>query len=130
MINIYAPQKKPGKSLMLITFIVLASIVAGVFISRYFIAAALIFWIHYTVVLSYLQFKHKSRHTYKSLTEYLLHPQIRFFIFETLAVMGLFALFVYDQLNVGIITLIIWWLFAFNFYRNYKSLRRYEAKTI
>jgi len=118
-IMVYTPTKNPLQSLILITIIVAAGVFGGRFISQYFMAFALVFWIQYTAVLSYLQFKHGKKHSHKSFTEWLLYPQVRFFVFEFLALIGLGALILKYNLLIGDAALIAWWLFSLNFYIYY-----------
>ena len=56
----YTPSKNPKEAFILVTLIVAAGIAGGYLISEYFMAIALIFWMQYTAVLSYLQFKRCS----------------------------------------------------------------------
>lgn len=119
--NLYRPSKYPKKTIILITIIAWAGILGGYFISEYFLLVALLFWMHYTVVLSYLQFKRKSKHSYASFTEILLHPQIRFFLYEFIAFLGTASLFVYNMTSIGTAALTAWWLLSINFYFYYKN---------
>lgn len=122
----YTPSKHPKKAFILVTIIVAAGIIGGYLISEYFMAIALIFWMQYTGVLSYLQFKHCAKHKYRTFTECMLHPQVRFFIFEFLAFIGIGALLKYKTELVGALALGVWWLFSLNFYKYYKQFRKYE----
>lgn len=117
---IYTPNKNPKQAFVVITIIVAAGILGGYFISEYFIAAALVFWIQYTAILSYLQFKRGVKYGYNNLTEWLLHPQVRFFTFEFLAIIGLASLILRYDKFIGGAALLIWWLFALNFYVYYR----------
>jgi protein-S-isoprenylcysteine O-methyltransferase Ste14 len=123
---IYTPSKYPKKAFTLITVMVAVGIFGGYLISQYFMAVALLFWIQYTAVLSYLQFKRKSKCKRRNLTEYLLYPQIRFFIFEFLAVLGIGSLLKYNNYSIGAAALAAWWLFSLNFFVYYKQFRKYE----
>lgn len=122
MFNIYRPQKEPKKVILIISFIVLLGIFGGI-ISDYFVVVALLFWIHYTLVLAYLQFKRGSKHKYKNLTDLFLNPRIRFFIFESLAIIGIIGILLYGSREAGVLSLVLWWLFAYNFYVRY-ALRK------
>jgi Trk-type K+ transport system membrane component len=123
---IYTPAKDPGQAFILIAVISLIGIIAGSLVYRFFMVFALIFWLQYTAVLSYLQFKSGSKHRRDTLTEWLLHPQLRFFLFEFLAAVGLFAVLMHDWWHIGALVLAAWLLFSFNFYRYYKEFKRYE----
>ena len=118
---IYEPSKNPKEAFVLVTLVVFAGIVGGYLLSRYIMAIALVFWIQYTLVLSYLQFSRKEKHRYNSFTEILLHPQIRFFIFEIIALWGIAALIIYKTAHIGAAALAVWWLFSLNFYFYYKG---------
>jgi hypothetical protein len=123
---IYTPKKNPKEATILIALIAGIGIFGGYFVHKYFLVFALLFWMQYTIVLSYLQFKHGSKHTWNNFTEYLLHPQLRFFLFETLAVMGLVSVLLYDWLQIGAVVLLVWMGFAVNFYIYYNDFVRYE----
>ena len=118
---IYEPSKNPKQAIILITIVALSGIIGGYLLSSYIMASALIFWIQYTLILSYLQFKNKSSHPYTGLTELLLHPQIRFFLFELIAFWGIAALVLYGTTHVGAAALAAWWLFSLNFYFYYRN---------
>ena len=117
----YTPNKNPDEAFMLISFIVLIGVIGGYFINPWVMAGALIFWIQYTAILSYLQFKRKSKHGSDTITDTLLIPQVRFFLFEVIAFIGLYYLIIYDSLMWGAFTLLVWWVFALNFYWHYKK---------
>ncbi len=121
---IYTPQKNPKEAIILITIVVLTGIVGGYLISPFLMVVALLFWMQYTAILSYLQFKKKRKLNTKSLTGILLSPQIRFFLFEFLAVIGTGSIFKYRTLSIGAAALIAWWLFAYNFYYYYQRKRK------
>jgi hypothetical protein len=123
---IYTPRKNPKQAAILITVVVFAGIIGGIYLHKLFMVAALIFWMQYTAVLSYLQFKRKSKHKWNSFTEIILHPQIRFFLFEFLAFVGLWAVLIYDWLQIGGIALLGWLGFSINFYFYYKEFKKYE----
>lgn len=110
--------------MILVTVIVTAGILGGYFASHYLMAIALIFWIQYTAILSYNQFRKKSMPKAKGITKYLLNPQLRFFLFEFIAVLGLGMLLKYDTVHIGAAALGAWWLFSWNFYRYYKNKSR------
>ena len=95
-------------------------------IGEYLMAIALIFWMQYTAILSYLQFKHKAKHKFRTVTEDLLHPQVRFFAFEFMAFIGLGSMLKYDSMIIGALALGAWWLFSLNFYFYYKKFKKYE----
>ncbi len=122
----YTPSKHPKQAIILITLIAAAGVIGGFYVSTYFLAIALIFWMQYTAVLSYLQFKHKSKHKFRNFTEYLLHPQVRFFVFEFMAFIGIGTLLKYDSVMIGGLALLGWWLFSLNFYYYYDKFRTYE----
>jgi hypothetical protein len=118
---VYTPSNHPKQSFILVTSMVVVGILGGYYVNKYFMAVALIFWIQYTGIISYLQFKHGRKHSYKTFTDALLHPQLRFFIFEFIAFLGLGALLVFDSLSIGTAALVAWWLFSVNFYLYYKG---------
>ena len=126
---IYTPQKNPKETMVMISTIAGAGIVGGLLVDKFLMIVALLFWIQYTAILSYLQFKHGSRHSWKSLTDALLHPQIRFFLFEFLGVIGVWTILKYGTLVFGTAALLAWFLFAFNFYLYYshRSKKRIPA---
>ncbi len=119
---IYTPSKNPKEVFVLITIVVLAGILGSTFLSNFFVVAALLFWIQFTAVLSYLQFSKKRKYKIKSITTFLLNPQLRFFIFIFIAVVGLFSIF-YISPVIAYICLVAWWLFSFNFYRHYSEFK-------
>ncbi len=122
---IYTPQKNPKEAMILVAVIVAFGI-AGSFTYQLLTIAALLFWIQYTAILSYLQYKRKSRHNVKGFTGLLLNPQFRFFLFEFIAVIGLLSIFKYETMIFAIAALIAWFLFSFNFYRHYSEFRKYQ----
>lgn len=122
----YTPSKHPKQAIILITIMAGAGVIGGYLISEYFMAIALIFWMQYTAVLSYLQFKKHSKHKFRTFTESLLHPQVRFFVFEFLAFIGLGSLLKYSSNSIGALSLVVWWLFSMNFYYYYKDFKKYE----
>jgi hypothetical protein len=113
---IYTPQKHPRQTLMMITALVLTGILGGMFIDPFFMVVSLLFWIHYTAILAYLQIRHASRHDPSTLTGVLLNPFARLFIFETIAIIALVLVLVYDYRLAGVIALCMWEIFAVNFY--------------
>lgn len=117
----YTPSKHPKQAIILITLMAAIGAVGGYLINEYLMAIALIFWMQYTAILSYLQFKNKSKHKFRNLTEDMLHPQVRFFVFEFLAFIGLGSLLKYDSMIVGSLSLGAWWLFSLNFFYYYKN---------
>lgn len=121
---IYTPQKNPKEAIILITIVVLTGILGGYLISPFLMVVALLFWMQYTAILSYLQFKKKRKLNTKSITSMLLSPQIRFFLFEFLAVIGIGSIFKYHTIVIGAAALTAWWLFAYNFYHYYQNKRR------
>ncbi|RLE38362.1 hypothetical protein DRJ17_04250 [Candidatus Woesearchaeota archaeon] len=123
---IYTPSEHPSQAFILITLIVIAGILGTLLWSVYFLIVALLFWVQYTAILSYLQFRKKRRFPYKGFTQILLHPQVRFFVFEFLAVLGIGTYFVFRMPYVGIVALAAWWLFSLNFYRYYEEFKIYE----
>lgn len=120
--RIYTPPENPKEVFIMITLIVLAGILGSIFISIFFAVVALLFWIQYTAVLSYLQFSRKRRYGITSFTNFLLNPQFRFFIFIFIAVIGLYSIFYITPL-IGYAALIAWELFSFNFYRHYTQFK-------
>ncbi len=118
---IYSPSETPGEVFSLITALVIAGIVGGYFAHIYFPLLVLLFWIQYTMVLSFFQFKKKHKYGYSSFTEILLHPQIRFFLYEFKAITGIILLFLYGMNYVVAGILVAWWLFSLNFYIYYKK---------
>jgi hypothetical protein len=123
---IYTPSKYPRQAFILITLISATGMVAGVFVHSFFMICALIFWMQYTAILSYLQFRKKKKFNPVTFTELLLNPQIRFFAFEFLGAVGLFGLLKYNWKYLGALVLFVWWLFSLNFYRYYSQFRKYE----
>ncbi|MFC1691579.1 hypothetical protein ACFL0W_05360 [Nanoarchaeota archaeon] len=128
---IYTPHKNPTQTLILVSIISFTGIIGGVFISRLFMYAALIFWMQYTAILSYLQFKRqlkrrKKRRKKGTITEFLLNPQLRFFVFEFLAFTALLSILKYDFFIIGFMALIAWFGFSFNFYVYYAEFKKYE----
>ena len=121
---IYTPQKHPKQSFILISIMSLGGISLGYLVDKVFILICLLFWMQYTAVLSYIQFKKKSRHGYHNFTEILLHPQLRFFLFEFMAVISIGALIKYGHMFVGAIALMAWWIFSLNFYLYYKPKKK------
>jgi len=117
---IYTPEKHPKKSFALVTIMVVVGILGGYLISDYFMMIALVFWVQYTAVLSYTQFKRKPKYGFNTFTETLLHPQIRFFVFELIAVLAILSLIFYQTTHIGAAALTAWWLFALNFYAYYE----------
>ena len=100
-----------------------AGIIGGLYAHKILMVIALLFWIQYTAILSYLQFKHHSKHKWTSFTDMLLHPQVRFFLFEFLGILGVWTIIRYDTLVFGTAALLAWLLFAFNFYLYYQKRR-------
>jgi hypothetical protein len=123
---IYTPQKDPDQAMMLIAVVAFVGILGGLFVHEFIMLVALIFWLQYTAILSYLQFRHHHRHRWRGFTEALLHPQVRFFVFSFLAATGIFAILVRDNTYVGAVVLFAWLLFSVNFYRYYALYRKYE----
>ncbi|HII71289.1 TPA: hypothetical protein HA265_00875 [Candidatus Woesearchaeota archaeon] len=122
--SIYTPSRAPGSAFLLVTFIVLVGITGTIFLSRFFMIFANIFWIQYTAVLSYLQFRHGTKYPNKNILDYLLNPQVRFFAFGFLGMMGLMGALTY-RLWVGHIVLVAWWLFSLNFYLYFRDFKKY-----
>lgn len=123
---IYTPQKNPGAAMILIAIVTLVGILGGLFVNEFIMFVALIFWLQYTAILSYLQFRHKSRHKWRGFTEALLHPQLRFFIFSFLAALSIFGILARHNTYVGAVALFSWLMFSINFYRYYTSYRKYD----
>jgi len=116
----YTPSEYPKKAFILISAIVAVGIIGTIFSSIFFAVFALVFWIQYTMVLSYRQWRKKRKHKIKNFTTFLLNPQLRFAVFLAVALMGLFSLF-YKGPSVAYIALFAWWLFSLNFYRHYRE---------
>lgn len=123
---IYTPQKDPDQALLLVAVVAFIGIVGGLFISEFIMFVALLFWLQYTAVLSYLQFKHHHKHRWDTFTELLLHPQVRFFVFAFLAGLGIFAVLQRHWVYVGVASLCAWFIFSINFYRYYAKYKKYE----
>ncbi len=119
---IYTPSRTPKRAFLLISAIVFAGIMGSLIFSVYFAVIALLFWIQYTFVLSYLQFKKKHKYAITNLTTFLLNPQLRFFIFVFIAVIGLFSIFLITP-DIAYVCLFAWWLFSLNFYRYYRQFK-------
>jgi hypothetical protein len=122
---IYTPSRNPKEAFTIISIMAAVGILGGIYISEYLMAIALVFWLQYTAVLSYLQFKRRKKHKYRGFTQYLLNPQIRFFIFEFLAVIGIGTLIIYNDPSIGTVALLAWWLFSLNFFFYYKDFKKY-----
>lgn len=116
---IYTPQNNPKKAMVLISVIVVAGILGSIFFSKYFAIVALLYWIQFTAVLSYKQFAKKRKYKVTSITTFLLNPQFRFFIFVFVATIGILSIFMLTAV-IAYISLMVWWLFSFNFYLYYK----------
>jgi len=119
--RVYTPQKNPKETMVMISTIAGAGIIGGVLVHPFVMVVALLFWIQYTAILSYLQFRRGSRHPWNSLTNAILHPQVRFFVFEFLGLLGLWTMIRYGTLIFGTAALLAWMLFAFNFYTYYQK---------
>ncbi len=115
----YSPKEYPTKSFISITLIVLIGILGSVYVHPLFLIAALLYWMQYTSVLSFSQFKNKSTHKINSLTGLFLQSIVRFVVFEMLAVIGILFYLLADNVTFGIFALLVWWLFAVNFYFYY-----------
>jgi len=123
---IYTPSKNPKEAFLLISVIVGIGILGGIFVNRFFMYFALVFWMQYTAVLTYVQFKSKTKHKKERITDILLIPQVRFFIFEFLATIGILSVLIHDWWHIGALVLLAWLLFSMNFYRHYRKYREYE----
>jgi hypothetical protein len=132
-IMIYTPQKSPKEAFITISLIVFFGIVGGIVtkilapilnlskgIYVLFPLIALFFWIQYTLVLAYIQFQNNSKHNFKSITDFLLHPVFRFFIFLLLAFYGIYHVFL-GEIIISYLVLFVWWIFSLNFYVYYKN---------
>jgi len=119
---IYSPSKNPKEAFILISAVVFAGIAGSILLSVYFAVIALLFWIQYTAVLSYLQFRRKHKHKIKNITTFLLNPQVRFFVFLFIAVIGLLSMFLITPV-IAYVSLFAWWLFSLNFYRYYRQFK-------
>ena len=122
---IYTPSKHPKEAIILITIMVLLGVLGGIFIHRLFVYVALVFWIQYTAVLVKLQIQKKKKKKKKSkeissLTAALLNPYVRFIAFLLLATEGLVSAII-GRMWMAYLVLILWWLFAINFYHYYKK---------
>lgn len=116
---IYTPQKNPKETAIMISTIAGAGIIGGLLVHEFVMVVALLFWIQYTAVLSYLQWRRGSRHPWDSVTHVLLQPQVRFVLFEFLGVLGLWTVIMYNTVVFGAAALLAWLLFSFNFYLYY-----------
>ncbi|MFC1698312.1 hypothetical protein ACFL1H_08305 [Nanoarchaeota archaeon] len=125
---IYTPSDHPTEAFVLISIIVVVGIVGTLTWSNFFLLFALIFWIHYTAILSYLQFAKKKgeKKKKKGFTEFLLNPQVRFFIFVFIGVLGIGSMYILNTNWIGIGALGIWWLFALNFFVYYEDFIKVE----
>ena len=124
--SIYTPSKNPKEAFLLVTFISLVGILGTAAISNFFMIFATIFWMTYTGMLVYLQFKHKTVYPKKTLTEFLLNPQTRFFVFIFLGAIGLFGA-LKEQMWISYTVLIAWWIFSLNFYMYFKEWKNHDA---
>jgi len=122
---IYTPSKNPTEAFLLISVIAMIGILGGIFVDRFFMYFALIFWMQYTAVLTYMQFKRKTKHKKDGITSLLLKPQVRFFTFEFLATIGVLSVLFHDWWYIGGLVLLSWELFALNFYRHYTQFKTY-----
>ncbi|PIN87022.1 hypothetical protein COV19_01740 [Candidatus Woesearchaeota archaeon CG10_big_fil_rev_8_21_14_0_10_44_13] len=120
--RIYAPSKNPKESFITISVIVFAGILGSMFISVYFAIVALLFWVQYTAILSYVQFSKRRRYEITSFTTFILNPHFRFFIFFFIAVLGIASIF-YMAPWIAYAALAAWWLFSLNFYRHYAKFK-------
>jgi hypothetical protein len=123
---IYTPSKNPKEALIIVCVIAGMGILGGILVNRFFMFFALVFWMQYTAVLTYIQFKAKSGHKKGGLTALLLKPQLRFFLFEFIATIGLLSVLMHDWWEIGTAVLVVWVLFAINFYRHYTQYKKYE----
>ncbi|MEK6961351.1 MAG: hypothetical protein AABX47_09350 [Nanoarchaeota archaeon] len=121
---IYTPQKQPKQAMILVTVIALLGAFGGYFRHKFLMVVALLFWMQYTAILSYIQFKKNRRYPMTTFTSALLNPQLRFFLFEFLAIIGLWSIFKYNTMSAGFSALIAWWLFALNFFVYYSRKRK------
>ena len=120
---IYHPEKNPDQA-MIVTSVVALGGIAGAFLHVFIPVVSLLYWMQYTAILSYMQFRKKSKHPWSNLTEILLHPQLRFFVFEFIAVLGLLTIIFYDTIYIAASVLLVWWLFDLNYYLYYRSLSK------
>ena len=123
--KIYTPPRNPKEVLIMISVIAFGGIVGSILWSTYFAVVALLFWIQYTFVLSYKQFKKGRKYEITSITKFLLNPQARFFIFVFIATIGILSVF-YITPWIAYISLAVWWLFSYNFYRHYTQFRKVQ----
>jgi hypothetical protein len=54
----------------------------------------------------------------------LLNPQVRFFVFEFIAFLGILSWVYYKIAMVGYLSLTAWWFFSLNFFVNYEEFLR------
>ncbi|MBU0535578.1 MAG: hypothetical protein KKE20_01330 [Nanoarchaeota archaeon] len=123
--RVYAPSSNQRLALGMISLVVVIGIFGQLLLSDWFLIGAIIFWMQYTAMLSFLQFSRHKYRSHDSLTEILLIPHIRFFVFIFIATIGLVGT-VKGQYYLGYITLSAWWLFSVNFYRHYNQFRKFE----
>ncbi|MBN2367872.1 hypothetical protein JXC34_02560, partial [Candidatus Woesearchaeota archaeon] len=120
--SIYTPARAPGKAFCLISFIVAVGIIGTALYSKFFMVFATIFWMQYTVILSYVQFLKGSKYEEKAFIDKLLNPQVRFFTFIFLATLGLLGSLA-GMRWIGYLALVSWWLFSLNFYLYFKEFK-------
>ncbi|MFC1723074.1 hypothetical protein ACFL0V_02965 [Nanoarchaeota archaeon] len=124
--SIYVPSKHPFKAFVVVSFIVAVGIVGTLAVGKFFLIFANIFWIMYTAVISYVQFKFHRKYPRKRAIEKFLDPQLRFFVFVFLAAMGVFAALL-DKFWIGFVVLAVWWLFSLNFLLYFKEFKRKKS---
>ncbi len=117
--TIYTPQEYPMQALILIISMTLVGIIGGIFVHPWFTIFSLLFWMQYTGVLAYMQYKRRSKHSGKGITTILLNPGLRFALFEILAVIGIAFVFL-GKMYWAAVVLLGWMLFAMNFYFYYR----------
>ncbi|MBD3313403.1 hypothetical protein GF345_03090 [Candidatus Woesearchaeota archaeon] len=121
----YRPSRNQKLAIAMITAVVLIGILGKLLVSDWFMIGAILFWVHYTAILSFMQFRNQRKRPHETLTEILLIPHIRFFVFIFIATIGLIGT-LRGIYWLGYIALAAWWLFSFNFYRHYGQFRKYE----
>ena len=116
----FHPSLHPEKTLIVITAIVYIGIVAGYLVDEYFMIFAHVLWMLFTAFLSFKQFSLAKRRKHSNFVELLLFkPEIRFFLFEIIASIGLTSIILFKAKLIGTIVLTLWWGFAIHFYSHY-----------
>ena len=110
--------------MILVTVIALLGAFGGYFRHKFLMVVALLFWMQYTAILSYIQFKKNRRYPMSHVHICSIESSVEVFLFEFLAIIGLWSIFKYNTMSAGFSALIAWWLFALNFFVYYSRKRK------